>query len=112
MKKLEENNLFERRVAHYAITLQRLTGKPRCTLIEKAETLTRLVQGMKTTTVSFIFIGQDERIHKVEGTLMNYANDFKRAYHPNSSNRFMPYFDTKINAWRTFQISGIVLIES
>lgn len=112
MKKLEDNDLFDRRVAHYAITLQRLTGKPRCTLIEKAVTITRLVQDMKTTIVSFIFIGQDERLHQVKGTLMNYANDFKRPYHPNCSNRFIPYFDTEINAWRTFQLTGIVLVNS
>ena len=107
MKKTKNDEVTYQLIVHYAQIIQRITGKPRQVLMEHAEQAAILVQRMKTEIVDFTFIGQDGVVYKERGTLMPYLRDFKKPYRV--KNRFILYYNVNKRAWRTFQLSGLVL---
>jgi hypothetical protein len=97
-------------MAHrYAMNMQRLTGEHLYCHLAKARGIVRLVEEMKKGNASFTYLGQDGMMHTVKGTLTRYEKDFKRTYRTKPDNRFILYYDTQIDAWRTFQAINLKL---
>ena len=98
-------------IAHlYAMNMQRITGKHMHHHLSKGRAAAMLIKEMKKNVVEFTFNGQDGITHKVKGTLARYDRDFRKLYQINPNNRFIPYYNTKLKAWRTFQVTGLVAI--
>jgi len=105
---LEEN--IEFMAYQYAQNIQRLTGIHMYNHLTKTRAAVTLIRDMKKGVVEFTFNGQDGITHKVKGTLIHYEKDFKQLHKINPKNRFILYYNTKLKAWRTFQITGLVAI--
>lgn len=101
---------FQNMVMQYTFTLQRLTAQPRYARLKQAEDIVRLEEEMQNGVVAFSYLGQDNEIHHVKGTLRHYMKDFKCPYRAKPYNRFLLYYNPEIGAWRMFQVNGLISI--
>lgn len=101
---------FQNMVTQYTFTLQRLTDRPRYARIKQAEDIVRLEEGMQDGVVAFSYLGQDNEIYHVKGTLRPFMKDFKCPYRAKPYNRFLLYYNLEIGSWRMFQVSGLISI--
>lgn len=109
-KKVKQEVNIESMAHHYALNMQRRTGKQMSHHLLQARAAVMLIEKMRKGITEFTFNGQDGMLHKVKGTLIDYEKDFKQIHEMKPKNRFIVYYDTLIKAWRAFQITGLVSI--
>jgi hypothetical protein len=86
-----------------------LTGVHFSCHLAKARKVVLLIEKMKSGTVTFTYVGQDGVERTVRGTLTRYEKDFKKPYRTNPDSWFIVYYNTEVEGWRAFQVTGIVV---